>query len=136
MLDGAGWELDGASASRTLARIGTTCYCIPPLERGDQDLSNKKKVYQNRTIIKEVISKNVIFLLALVSCLHSHYWYHMVLHTTIAKRRSRAFKQKKVYQNRTIIKEVMSKNVHPAPIRVQHPSGTRLTPVPDRPAPV
>ena len=35
----------------------------------------------------------------------------MVLHTTIGKRRSGAFKQKKVYQNRTIIKEVISKNV-------------------------
>ena len=36
----------------------------------------------------------------------------MVLHTTIGKRRSGAFKQKKVYQNRTIIKEVISKNVN------------------------
>ena len=35
----------------------------------------------------------------------------MLLYTTIKKRRSRAFKQKKVYQNRTIIKEVISKNV-------------------------
>ena len=35
----------------------------------------------------------------------------MVLHKTIGKRRSGAFKQKKVYQNRTIIKEVISKNV-------------------------
>ena len=71
----------------------------------------QKKVYQNRTIIKEVISKNVIFLLALVSCSRSRYWYYMVLHTTIGKRRSGAFKQKKVYQNGTIIKEVISKNV-------------------------
>ena len=46
----------------------------------------------------------------------SRYWYYMLLHTTIGKRRSGAFKQKKVYQNRTIIKEVMSKNVHPAPV--------------------
>ena len=53
--------------------------------------------------------------------------------TTIRKRRSSAFKQKKVYQNRTIMKEV---NVHPAPIRIQHkcrtiwhPSGTRLAPI-------
>ena len=76
--------------------------------------------------------------LALVSCLHSRshsrlrsrYWYYMILHTTIAKRRSRAFKQKKVYQNRTIIKEVMSKNVHPAPVPDD------LTPVLDRPAPI
>ena len=69
--------------------------------------------------------------------------------TTIRKRRSRDFKQKKVYQNRTLMKEVISKNVHPAPIRIQHrcrtiqhrcliwhPSGTCPTPVPDRPAPV
>ena len=35
----------------------------------------------------------------------------MLLHTTIEKRRSRAFKQYKVYQNLTIIKEVRSKNV-------------------------
>ena len=75
----------------------------------------QKKVYQNRTIIKEVISKNVFFLLALalVSCSRSRsrYWYYIILHTTIGKRRSGAFKQKKVYQNRTIIKEVISKNV-------------------------
>ena len=30
------------------------------LERGNQELSNKTKNYQNRTIIKEVTSKNVI----------------------------------------------------------------------------
>ena len=103
--------------ARTRAHaIGTTWYCIPQLEKGDHELS-KKKVYQNRTIIKEVISKNVIFLLtlALVLCSRSRsrsrYWNFMVLHTTIGKRRSRAFKQKKVYQNRTIIKEVISKNV-------------------------
>ena len=35
----------------------------------------------------------------------------MLLHTTIEKRRSRAFKRYKVYQNLTIIKEVRSKNV-------------------------
>ena len=44
--------------------IGTSCDCIPPLERGDQELSNDITVYQNRTIIKEVISKNYLFLLA------------------------------------------------------------------------
>ena len=43
-----------------------------------------------------------------------------------AKRRSRAFKQKKVYQNRTIIKEVMSKNVRPAPVLDAVPDGCRM----------
>ena len=58
-------------------------------------------------------SKKLKILLALVSCSRSpsRYWYYMVLHTTIGKRRSGAFKQKRVYQNRTIIKEVISKNV-------------------------
>ena len=41
----------------------------------------------------------------------TRYWYYIWLHTTIWMRRSRAFKQYKVYQNRTIIKEVRSKNV-------------------------
>ena len=40
----------------------------------------------------------------------------MLLHTTIEKRRSRAFKRYKVYQNRTIIKEVRSKNVILLPV--------------------
>ena len=86
----------------------------------------QKKVYQNRTIIKEVMSKNVCereqdtsasriisgwcwIMLGAGWCWIQHY-------RAIAKRRSRAFKQKQVYQNRTIIKEVMSKNVHPAPV--------------------
>ena len=117
VLDGAGWELDGASASRTLVRIGTTCYCTT-IGKRRSGAFKQKKVYQNRTIIKEVISKNVIFLLALVSCLHSHYWYHMVLHTTIANRKSRAFKQKKFIKIGPLLS--YEQNVHPAPIRVQH----------------
>ena len=70
----------------------------------------QKKVYQNWTIIKEVTSKLVVGNV-LVSCSRSRFWNNMVLHSTTAKRRSRAFKQKKVYQNWTIIKEVTSKLV-------------------------
>ena len=48
----------------------------------------------------------------------------MLLHTTIEKRRSRAFKRYKVCQNRTIIKEVRSKNVILLP---QCPAGAGST---------
>ena len=96
------------------------------LERGDQELSNKKKVYQNRTIIKEVSSKNVNQFAQLVCttslhiarALHKHSWSSTSARQVaqalmkLKKGRSGAFKQKKVFQNRTIIKEVTSKNVN------------------------
>ena len=108
--------LDGYGAGR-----------VPDAKRRSRAFK-QKKVYQNQTIIKEVMSKNV----------HPAPVPDAVPDAVPdgcrmgagrvpdAKRRSRAFKQKKVYQNRTIIKEVMSKNVHPAPVPDVVPDGCRM----------
>ena len=87
----------------------------------------QKKNYQNRTIIKEVRSKNVILHIPVCTRFQfAHSSLHIALHerswsSTSARGVARAlvqlkeevksFQTKKNYQNRTIIKEVRSKNV-------------------------
>ena len=85
------------------------------------------KLHQNRTIIKEVTSQNVhsnAMSWVLKDALDFLYW--LILYTAMQcrecrqmhidlifwKRRSRAFQWCKLHQNRTIIKEVTSQNVH------------------------
>ena len=84
-------------------------------QRGDQELSNKKKFVKIGPLLRKLWAKMSIQHQCQTRCRMG------AGQVPDAKRRSRAFKQKKVYQNRTIIKEVMSKNVHPAPV----PDGCR-----------